>query len=195
MPDNNIDEKINKELDELDQLLDKEISDNHLEKNQIEQKTEINTNGSNQKNNTYVSEQPEKQENKTENPEFNTVESYLNQGKKFFLKHKFSEAAEQFQKVLDIDSNNIKAIFNLAIIYLYRNETQLAKKNFEKILEIKPDDYKTICNLAGIYHDNGDYKKAYDMLEKAVAINPNDINSLENLSLIEKKLMYLNQKK
>lgn len=186
-------EKLNKELDELNSLLDSEISElkNVNKKND---KTENELLQEQHKTLNFRTGFGEKKSGSSGPFEINAgseeIKELIENGKKFYMKNRHSEAMIQFQKALEKDPNNLVAVFNLGIIYLEREEQELAMKQFEKALELKPDDYKSLCNLGGIYYKLGKIKEAFDILNRAIAINPNDINSIQNLKLIEKKIMY-----
>ncbi len=178
----NLEEKLNQELQELDSLLDSEISNlQNSEKN-------INNNVA------TANVLKEKQENKIPsinelNAENYTAKDYISLGRKAYLKGMRTDALQYFQKAAELEPNNLNAVFNIGVIYLDREEYELAMKQFEQALEIKPDDYKSLCNLAGIYYKLGKLREAYDILNRAIAINPNDINSIQNMKLIEKKIL------
>jgi len=187
-------DKLNKELEELNSLLDSEIAEIR-QGDKKNDRTNDELANEQQKTLNYKSGFGEKKfannNHFTINSETGDIKELLENGKRLYMKNRHSEAMLQFQKALEKDSNNMVAIFNLGIIYLEREEQELAMKQFEKALEIKPDDYKSLCNLGGIYYKIGKIKEAYDILSRAIAINPNDINSIQNMKLIEKKIMYL----
>ncbi|MBP7652825.1 tetratricopeptide repeat protein [Candidatus Dependentiae bacterium] len=187
-----IDNKINSELEALNNMLDEELTDinsKSKEKSDLSQKDTVLPAADklfdDDMRNVAI-------ENKEKNKE-ELLKEYLNNGKRMYMRSNHSEAMQYFQKAIEIDQNNVLAIFNMGIIYIDREEQELAMKQFERVLEIKPDDYKSLCNLGGIYYKLGRYREAFDILNRAISINPNDLNSLQNLKLLEKKL--LNSKK
>ncbi len=68
-------------------------------------------------------------------------EMALNQaGFTLFQQGRYSQAAEYFQRLLEINPENYHSHFNLAIIYKYHlDEQELAENHLERILELDPD--------------------------------------------------------
>ncbi|HPN32543.1 MAG TPA: tetratricopeptide repeat protein [bacterium] len=182
-----IDDKLNGELETLNNMLDEELNDINSKtqgKTASSQNGGISSKASTEYDSGYFNAEP-KEKTKDE-----LIKEYLERGKRTYMRSNHSEAMQSFQKVIELDSNNVLAIFNMGIIYIDREEQELAMKQFERVLEIKPDDYKSLCNLGGIYFKLGRYREAYDILNRAISINPNDLNSLQNLKLLEKKLIH-----
>jgi len=54
---------------------------------------------------------------------------------------KYPEAAEQFEKMLAIETNNHHAHFNLGILYKhFMQQPEKAKKHFQTVVDAKPED-------------------------------------------------------
>ncbi len=187
----NKEDKLNRELDELNKLLDSELTETHsLVSGQVSNEAGVSPQTSLNERPAFGKKNIFHKDSASGSDVSNEIKDLLEAGKKFYMKNRHSEAMQKFQKVLELDADNLVAIFNLGIIYVEREEQELAMKQFEKVLEIKPDDYKSLCNLGGIYYKLGKIKETKDILNRAIALNPNDINSIQNLKLIEKKLEY-----
>jgi cytochrome c-type biogenesis protein CcmH/NrfG len=70
----------------------------------------------------------------------------LNQaGFTLFQQERYSEAADYFEKLLELDEENLRSMFNLGIIYKYYLDDQgRAVGYFQKILDIGPEDPQLI---------------------------------------------------
>jgi tetratricopeptide (TPR) repeat protein len=59
-------------------------------------------------------------------------------GKALLEKKRYSEAAEQFQKVLKLDKNMATAYYNLAVTQEYLGQSHAALANYKKYVELNP---------------------------------------------------------
>lgn len=113
-------------------------------------------------------------------------------GRIYYQEKRYTEAADQFQKVIDIDANNYRAHDNLALCYdaLYRDSDALRHffKALDLVMKAHPEYDWAHANLADFYLKRGEYEKAFQLAAEAAERNP---GSARNLFLTGKALVNL----
>lgn len=112
---------------------------------------------------------------------------YFNYGNICYLKENYSEAAQSFKKVLEINEKLIKDINN-------SNDLQTSekdKKETEGIIDIlssedsiKHDEYAVFYNLGNAYFKQNKFEAAIEVYKKALNINPGLENANENIARV-----------
>lgn len=119
-----------------------------------------------------------------------SYEEHRNKGKELLKKGKYSEAAEEFERAIELNDNDFQTYIWLAICYSKLEKKNLALKNFKRALNIAPENPYTHYALAGFYWKEKDYKNAEKEFIKVIAlrdkltINPGTTNSYKKLSQI-----------
>ena len=90
-----------------------------------------------------------------------------------FLERKFSQAIEEYTKILKNDSQNLTALNNMGYALTKLKKFDLALECYEKSLEIKGDDHIVLVNKISLFRKIG---KVDDALKLC--------NSILELSLI-----------
>jgi Flp pilus assembly protein TadD len=92
----------------------------------------------------------------------------------------FQKAAEEYQKVLDIEPENVDAMTNLGVAYYNLGKLDDAIDVYLTAVELAPKDGDIRSNLAAAYVQKyqlsaaeDDLYKALDEYKKAVELNPN----------------------
>ncbi|MDR0872954.1 MAG: tetratricopeptide repeat protein [Prevotellaceae bacterium] len=110
------------------------------------------------------------------------VMAYANLGIAYTELENYPQAAQVFQKALDLDinSNNICTYNNIGIFYIKQKEYDNAIMFFEKSItksHIEPN----YTNLATALTEKGDYEKAVEHFKTAIRLNPNSYRAYHNL--------------
>jgi len=92
----------------------------------------------------------------------------------FYDQHQYPQAAEWYQKALELDPKNANAHTDLGTTYFYLGRAQDALREYRKTLQIDPKHEPTMFNLIVVYlegiHDVAAAQQAWDRLHNQ---NPN----------------------
>ena len=93
---------------------------------------------------------------------------------------RYREAAEQFAKVLELDSRNIRGLANLAVSYMLAGDFAAAAPIYQRSIDVEPqsDNYS---NLGLMYYYLGRYDDAERALQSAIELAPNAQVTWSNL--------------
>ncbi len=83
-------------------------------------------------------------------------------------------AADEFQRVLELDSENEEAPFYLAQIYMSSGEFEKAITYLEKCLQVREEKAPIHSLMSQCYLELNNAKQAFQHLETALKLNPND---------------------
>ena len=72
-----------------------------------------------------------------------------------FLERKFSQAIEEYTKILKNDSQNLTALNNMGYALTKLKKFDLALECYEKSLEIKGDDHIVLVNKISLFRKIG----------------------------------------
>lgn len=84
----------------------------------------------------------------------------------------YTEALEQFQKMLAIDKTNPIALNNIGNISLLQERLDDARQAYESALKSSPDDPGIMCNLARVFMLMGKKEEAKRLFLQAAEIDP-----------------------
>jgi tetratricopeptide (TPR) repeat protein/DNA-binding beta-propeller fold protein YncE len=84
----------------------------------------------------------------------------------------YTEALEQFQKLLAVDKDNAMALNNIGNIYFLQERLDEARQAYEASLKVEPDDVGIMTNLSRIQLRTGRKDEARTLFQKAVAADP-----------------------
>jgi tetratricopeptide (TPR) repeat protein len=105
-----------------------------------------------------------------EDPKF--WEAYYNLGIVYFNNQNYSQALEQFNRVIEALPRFDKSYYGRGLIYERQKEYDKAIADFQMVTELNPNDYKPYYNLGKISLDQKNYAEAESYLEKAEELNP-----------------------
>jgi len=95
------------------------------------------------------------------------------------------EAAQQFGRVLDLDSNNAPALQNLGIVALRTEDATRARDYLTRALALNPRLPLALNTLGVVDARSGDFGGAVDLWRRAVEIDPHQYDALFNMGLVQ----------
>lgn len=126
-------------------------------------------------------------ENRKANPNMNIViglfreaiakdnnfwEAYYNLGILYFNTNRYTQALNQFNKIIRTLPNFDKPYYGRGLIYEKQKKYDLALADFKKVTEFNPNDPKPFYYLGKISILDKDYSKAKQYLDKSISLNP-----------------------
>ncbi len=111
------------------------------------------------------------------------AEAHLTLGRVYDFEKKYTEAIEEFKKVIELRPNNNDA--QRRIGYVYQNDLYdypKALASFQKALEIRPTDAKSYRGMGSSYTSMRRYDEAIKFIQKGLEISPDDIYLLTFLA-------------
>ena len=109
-------------------------------------------------------------------------DGYFRLGGSYYLQRRYSEAADQYRRVLELLPDHGPAHTNLATTLLALGREKEAEVEFKKSLALSPD-YAAFSNLGVIYYNQKRFAEAVDMTEQALKINDKDYRLWNNLAI------------
>lgn len=117
-----------------------------------------------------------------------TSDYWISIGNKLTGSGKYTEAADAFEKALEIDPSNAEALNRLGVANMKQKKYKEAIGLFKKALALGSKTAWIYSNLGLAYIEAGMYKEAIDPLEQAVSIMPDLEAAHYNLGIAYKKL-------
>ena len=99
-------------------------------------------------------------------------ENYLEAGKKYWEEKKYSEALDQFQKLLTLEPGNFEAQLNLASVLNEQGRESEAIAEFEKTLSLDSTDPRPYKSLGEIYEQRQEPGKSLHYYQEFLAKAP-----------------------
>ncbi|MDN3514997.1 MAG: tetratricopeptide repeat protein [Candidatus Brocadia sp.] len=93
--------------------------------------------------------------------------SYFCAGYFSLLDRDWENAANSFEKALQLDSSSVRTIQHLATCYFQLGKNEESINYIEKLAKIKPDEFSVYYTLATLYETVGKYQKAIEAYEHA----------------------------
>jgi tetratricopeptide (TPR) repeat protein len=118
----------------------------------------------------------------------NDAGAHNNLGVVFYSKGLFADAAEQFERALELDPRMQVAERNLQIVYFGTDHFDNSLRELRQILEIDPADLEARAQLARMYLLGGDASAAARELRALLAVRPMDSRLLGWLGRAEMRL-------
>jgi len=97
---------------------------------------------------------------------------------------RYTEAVDDFQKTLELDSVSLEAYINLAEAYESLGETEKAEFAYRKAIKVRPSYWRGYNYLAVFYSRHGRYQDALDQLQQVISLSPENIRGYNNLGAI-----------
>jgi len=89
-----------------------------------------------------------------------------------------SDAAEAFEKVLELEPDNLNAMLLAANAYTQLKKIPKAIEHYEKYLEAKPDDVETWYGLGQLHNYQQERELAIECFDKVLELNPDNTDAL-----------------
>ncbi len=85
---------------------------------------------------------------------------------------RFSEAAEAYRRLLELEGPDPVVSFNLANALYAAGETEAAAQRYRQVVELDPYAAEAWNNLGNVLAEIGDYRRAVQALQRALSIVP-----------------------
>ncbi|MGB3401841.1 MAG: tetratricopeptide repeat protein [Microcoleaceae cyanobacterium] len=102
--------------------------------------------------------------------EKNSVDAYLKKAKQLKLEGKQTQAIQQYQQALQLDSNCVTALEQLAKIHSKRKEYDPALNYYQHLAELQPNDGIAQANIAKIMMRQGQIQEAIAIYKTAITL-------------------------
>ncbi len=100
--------------------------------------------------------------------------AYIELGKLYQNKGRFSEAEELFKKAIELDPKNDYVYFGLGDSYQNMGRLFEAEELFRKAIELKPTNDWAYLGLGRLYKSKGRFSEAEELFKRAIELNPNN---------------------
>ncbi|HEV2297844.1 MAG TPA: tetratricopeptide repeat protein [Candidatus Acidoferrales bacterium] len=108
--------------------------------------------------------------------------TYSNLGTAYFFLKQYKEAADAYEKGVQLNSNDLTMMENLGDAYRWSGQKDKASATYQKaialgykLLQTNPQDSDTMSQLALSYAKIGDAQKAADFIRRARSIDKNNV--------------------
>ena len=108
------------------------------------------------------------------------VDDLFKKGLEATFKHKYDEAIQYFDKILEIDPKNVDALNNKGVSLGNLHKYDEAIQYFDKVLEINPKNVDALNNKAAALIKLAKYDEAIQYLDKILEIDPKNAVALSN---------------
>ena len=109
-------------------------------------------------------------------------DGYYRLGAFYYSQHRFSEAADQFRRVIGLLPDHGTAHTSLGTTLLSLGKENEAEAEFKRSMALAPD-YVAASNLGVIYYNQKRFAEAAEMTGKALQINDKDYRLWNNLAI------------
>ena len=101
------------------------------------------------------------------------------------LVNRWDDAAQAYQKAIDLDPGDTSARFNLALLHAQQGRLAEAEAELKTVLELVPNHGRALYQLGVIYGDKGERNNAINAYAKAFAADPTLTFASNNPHIIE----------
>lgn len=125
--------------------------------------------------------------NKTERPDKEVAETYLQMGVGYMELGKYNVAMERLQYALKLDDDNASTHDALAVLYQKLNDDKEAVAHFKKSLKLDPDNPSAKNNYGRYLCDKGQYQEGMNYLKESLNMPTNSRRwyALTNIGICE----------
>jgi len=109
-------------------------------------------------------------------------DGYYELGVFYYQQRRYTDAAAEFEHVLDITPDNAMAHATLGGVMQFLHTDAEAEKHLKRSIELQPS-YAAYTNLGALYYRERRWAESVAMTRKAVEINANDWRAWSNLGL------------
>ncbi len=114
-----------------------------------------------------------------------TLDDYLNEGKKYFERGDYQEAAISYRNAVEMDGENPDALLGLGNAYVNSEAYEDAEVSFQSMIAMNREDAEAYLQLARTYFAEGKLEEARELLEEAREIVKDErIQELYNETIV-----------
>ncbi len=116
-----------------------------------------------------------------ENPQ-DKIKVYRAKGVFYSYENKYSQAIEQYEKVLAIDSEHIEVLMAQALLFYKLEQFDAYERNLKRVIELEPNEVDAL-NALGYFYVEKDrhHEDAESLLKKAYGLAPDNYYVLDSL--------------
>ena len=111
------------------------------------------------------------------------IDNLLKKGGIFYKNREFSQAINEYKKVIVLDPNNAVAFFNCGMCYGSNNELDKSIDFFTKAIELDRFFVKAYFHIGYINYVNEEYDQAIVNYTKAIELAPNYAEAYHNRAM------------
>ena len=100
------------------------------------------------------------------------AEKYFHSGVKARQQGQYSEAIQDFTKVIELNPDDAEAYYFRGFTYYSKGGYDHAIEDFTKVIELNPDDAEAYYFRGFTYYSKGGYDHAIEDFTKAIELNP-----------------------
>lgn len=108
-----------------------------------------------------------------------------NLGNVHLLRGFYPQAAEAFERVIELDATDQEAKINLSVAYVHMDELQRAEQLLLDVLATSPDHLQALANLGTVYDAQGQVESAFTYYRRALDVDPQHVGTLRNIAMLE----------
>jgi tetratricopeptide (TPR) repeat protein len=94
----------------------------------------------------------------------------------------FAEAANYFQRTIELKPDHVEALINLGAVYGRARNVDMAVKTLQRAVELSPDSIPARVNLAAALSASGNFAAAIPHYEAILSTEPNSANAHAHLA-------------
>ena len=102
-----------------------------------------------------------------------SITKLIEKGRLDYNLYFYSEAIQNFNEVLALDSNSYEAYLSRGNAYYMKREYSLAMDDYQRAIRIKPTLSYAYNNIGKLYSYQKEYNKAISYFDKAITLSPN----------------------
>ncbi len=110
------------------------------------------------------------------------ADSHFNLGMTLVSSGDFAEAANYFQRTIELEPDHVEALINLGGLFGRARNLELAVKTLQRAVELSPDSIPARVNLAAALSASGDFAAAVPHYEAIVSAEPNNASAQAQLA-------------
>jgi serine/threonine protein kinase len=116
--------------------------------------------------------QPEVSETSMPQPPAAKIEEYSTAGNKYWKNKNYSEAFNQFKKILEIEPKNFEAQLSLASVLKEQGKTDKAIQEFENAIDLNKEDPRSYRSLGELFEQKQESDKIVLYYKKYLEVSP-----------------------
>lgn len=116
------------------------------------------------------------------------AQAFFDQGVNLTKTRKYAEAAQAFEKAIELNPKSAEARNELGFVYLKLRRGNDAVESLKKAIDVKPDDPTLHRNLGEIYRLLGRWREAIASYRKAVSLKPDYAAAYNEMGLVYRKM-------
>ena len=109
---------------------------------------------------------------------------YFHLGNSNFDAGKLADAANAYEKAIELDPQMLGAHVNLGSVYDEMGRLDDAITAYRAALEIEPNEDRTLCNMGNVYFKKRQYERAMEQFQMALEANPQSQLAHYNMAIL-----------